>query len=469
MSSLSLTTAADQVRRWPYPSYGEYVAYQAKRARRTSGITRHYGRIRAKLADLLRKHAPEVETLLCLGARHRVEVEDFRRRGYRAEGIDLIEDEIVRRCDMANLDGDAGLHDCSFDAFVCAQSLEHCWDFDGFIRRSLPHCRNAVVAAVPVSLAVEVTPWQCSAFDFQRPEALPVAFESLFVGFQLIHREVRNNLLYFVLRRFAAPNAVHPTAGQGVMRNVLVANHLPGSKHSQSSLERLIFAQIDNSLEIGWRAENLLLVTNFAFQYRGVTAITTKLNQHCLRGSKMFAVEKLLNETDSPDTILWAHDLDCWQNCWFDAPEFAEIGACEYSRPTFNGGSIFWRPSARDIAAEIVCRLRNELAACEEPTLNEIFRDPRHRQRVTVLNPTYNVGCSGFKHRLSRSEKPVRASHFHPTNRLAWETHVLNRHHLVERSASPRLERVIRRWFPRLPTAVMTPNNLDQAERGRRD
>ena len=168
----------------------------------------------------------------------------------------------------------------------------------------------------------------------------------------------------------------------------------------------------------------------------------------------MFAVHELLKDTWPEETVFWAHDLDCWQNVWFDVPEFADVGACEYSRPKFNGGSVFWRPRARDIAAEVVRRLQSDVADREEPTMNEVFRTKAMRDRVTVLNPTYNVGCSGFKERLERSLKPVRASHFHPNNRLAWETHVLNRHGYSDRSASVRLEAVVRKWFPRLPIVL---------------
>jgi hypothetical protein len=235
-------------------------------------------------------------------------------------------------------------------------------------------------------------------------------------------------------------------------KNVLVANfkedkklefkHDRKRREGMDNLVKLIKAQIKNSLLLGWEAEDIILVTNFDFEFMGVKATYLELNKKCLTGSKMYAVKEIL-ERDLSD-IIWAHDLDAWQNVWFDCPEFLDVGACEYSRPKFNGGSVFWRKSSLDMVDEIIKRIEEKEQAKEEPTLDAVFKSDEYKDRVTVLNPTYNVGCSGFVKRYKHAIKPIKVCHLHPTNRIAWETHCLDRNGTNFRSISSRLEVVLR-------------------------
>jgi hypothetical protein len=144
---------------------------------------------------------------------------------------------------------------------------------------------------------------------------------------------------------------------------------------------------------------------------------------------------------------IWVHDLDAWQNVWFDCPKFKDVGICQYSRPKFNGGSIFYKPSAKDIVEAIISILKRNKEAREEPTIDKILKTNAYRHRVTVLNPTYNVGCSGFVARYMRSYKPIRVCHFHPHNRIAVETHLLDRNGLNVKSVDTRLEQLIGKYF----------------------
>jgi len=51
----------------------------------------------------------------------------------------------------------------------------------------------------------------------------------------------------------------------------------------------------------------------------------------------------------------------------------------------------------------------------------------KYKERTTIVNNTFNVGCSGFIKRFDASEKPIKVAHFHPTNRIAWDTHARGR------------------------------------------
>ncbi len=457
MNSAEHMGEAEGYRRWSFDSYAEYLAYQSGRAKRTKRVTLRYGAYRQRLIELVRELQPDVRTVLAVGARNPREVQDLLDAGFEAEGIDLAEDRFIRRCDMSDLDGSPYFRDRSYDAFLFVHSLEHCLDFPGFCARSLPHCRSLIAVAIPQRDEIATSRWDCVAYDFLHSGASAEAFERLFVGFELLHRETVNRTLLFVMRRKLPVTKEQQPLKRRIRANscfinLLVANRLLTRGGARNDLERMLRAQIENSLEVGWQASETLLVTNFPFAHAGITATVLDLNRHCPRGSKMFAVEHLLRSGLNENAIVWAHDLDCWQNVWFEPPDFLDVGACEYSRPTFNGGSVFWRPRALDIAAEVVRQINAERADREEPTINLVLRDELYRHRVTILDPTYNVGCSGFRERWERSDKPVRVCHFHPSNRLAWATHVLNRHSMPERSASMRLEQLLRRWYPGLAT-----------------
>jgi len=230
------------------------------------------------------------------------------------------------------------------------------------------------------------------------------------------------------------------------MKNLMVANLRERGRYSFENVDRLLKAQIENSVEVGWEEEDIILVANFDYEYMGVKTQKTDLNKHCFTGSKMFAV-KWVFENLNIDDIVWARDLDIWQNISFDPPEFKDVGLTTYSSSRLNGGCVFWKPSAKDMIDHIVLEINNG-SNKEEPVINKLFNTPEYKPRVTVLNNTYNVGCSGYYPRYLWAEKPIRAAHMNPTNRIAWETHRLNRDGMGAISISPRLENILRKYYP---------------------
>ena len=237
------------------------------------------------------------------------------------------------------------------------------------------------------------------------------------------------------------------------MQNVMVANlrNKNKKKYDSDRLITLIKAQIENSLQFGWTPENIIMLTNFEFSYMGVRAIPIKLNNFCFTGSKVFGVKWLMDNTEFEGPF-WCHDLDAWQNAPITCPDFKDAGFAQYSRPKINGGVQFWRHSGHDILDKIVDTLIKNSAAREEPTLDKFCLN---NKRVTMLNSKYNVGCSGFIPRYERSdEHPVKVCHFHPDNRIAWQTHALDRNAYGIVSVTPELEAVVRKYYPNLQTEL---------------
>ena len=148
----------------------------------------------------------------------------------------------------------------------------------------------------------------------------------------------------------------------------------------------------------------------------------------------------------------WAHDLDAWQNAPITCPKFKDAGFAPYSRRKINGGVQFWKRSGCDILEAVVVELVKNKAAREEPTLDKFCLD---NKRVTILNSKYNVGCSGFLPRYNRADEyPVKVCHFHPDNRIAWQTHRLDRNATGVVSVTPELESVVRKYYPKLQTKL---------------
>jgi hypothetical protein len=248
------------------------------------------------------------------------------------------------------------------------------------------------------------------------------------------------------------------------MKNLLVANAQDKGRYDLKHITTLCQAQVENSIECGWEPEDIILLTNFEFDFMGVDSHVIELNENCLRGSKLYGMKHLFDTGQVNGEAIWAHDLDAWQNCWFDEPEFKDIGTCYYSQPKINGGSIFWKHQAKYIL-EAVLKEVDKGAEREEPVLQRMLTDEKFRDRVTVLDHTYNVGCSGFVPRASRAMKPIRVAHMNPTNRIAWETHALDRNQVGIRGIGYRLEKLLRRYYPSLATEVVWAGVKKRKER----
>jgi len=248
------------------------------------------------------------------------------------------------------------------------------------------------------------------------------------------------------------------------MKNFIIANQSKNKRYIFKNINTLLKTQIENSLELGWKFQDIILLTNFDYEFMNVKSINISLNKKCLTGSKMFGM-KYLFDNNMINDIIWAHDLDCWQNVPFSCPDFKEVGITTYSTSKYNGGSIFWKKSSRDIVNKIIEEIENNKENKEEPTLNKILKSKQYKNRVTNINNTFNVGCSGYVKRWNRSIKPIRVCHMHPTNRIAWETHRLNRSGLCLMSVSDRLEKLLRKYYPNLATELSEEGKQAQARK----
>lgn len=242
------------------------------------------------------------------------------------------------------------------------------------------------------------------------------------------------------------------------MINFMVANmRKDHKKYNQVNVETMLKSQIENSMECGWKPRDIVVLANFEFKFMEVeTTLWEEPNNHCWTGSKMFGLSYLFDNAgrfNIEGEVVWSHDLDCWENHPIDGIKFEDVGIATYSNRKFNGGSIFWKYSAKDIVT-VIDYLLSAGEEKEEPTINRVLKSEKFGKRVTVVDNTYNVGCSGFVKRYNRSKKPIRVLHFNPMNKISWETHALDRNQLGEKAIGERLEKLVRKYYPYLATEL---------------
>src|SRR5260221_10472418 len=146
--------------------------------------------------------------------------------------------------------------------------------------------------------------------------------------------------------------------GVNDMKNLMIYIN-PKEKKFSSEHEDLTRIQIDNSLSLGWKPEDILLVTNFPYEYNGVKSIIvgdyTVFDQD--RSTKIPAINELFRRGFIDENeVYWFHDHDAFQLVQFEVrldkdAGFTTHGA--YNSKLWNAGSFFFKKSAKDIFLDI--------------------------------------------------------------------------------------------------------------------
>ena len=162
------------------------------------------------------------------------------------------------------------------------------------------------------------------------------------------------------------------------MKNLLIYINPSGISKNAETLARI---QIENILELGWKQEDIIFITNFPYEFMGVRAFEVDNSYFfaddpasikCYTMAKLFENDLIFKENE----LYWLHDLDHFQQLPFNEEEIVkEMGDCDFAlcdygrRYKFNCGSIFFRKSAGDIfkkIRDIMVEYRSENPRCEE-------------------------------------------------------------------------------------------------------
>jgi hypothetical protein len=204
------------------------------------------------------------------------------------------------------------------------------------------------------------------------------------------------------------------------MKNLLIYIN-PTEKKFSPEHESLTKIQIDNSLELGWDIKDILLVTNFPFEYKGVTSIVvgdyTVFDQD--RSTKIPAINELFQRGLIEDNqVYWFHDHDAFQLVPFEVTLEKDAGFTTHGAKNdvlWNAGSFFFKKSARDIFQTIE-EYMNKLNSNEQNALTYMWEHNIDgiNNRWQKMNISYNIGIYKIPQNIERSEKPLKVAHFHP-------------------------------------------------------
>ena len=195
--------------------------------------------------------------------------------------------------------------------------------------------------------------------------------------------------------------------------------------------------QIDNSLELGWKKEDILLVTNFPWEYRGVKSHVLRdnnFNVHKKTATKINAILTLMKHGVIDDEIHWFHDFDAFQMEEITEQEAEELlfgyhlAMTDYGKTTINQwldrrwstGSMFFNRESQYLF-EIWKDECYRYQANEEVVMLEILKKHRHqhiRELINKINITYNFATRrrSIKGTYEICDKPIKVIHFHPND-----------------------------------------------------
>lgn len=185
--------------------------------------------------------------------------------------------------------------------------------------------------------------------------------------------------------------------------------------------------QIENSLALGWEKEDILLFTNFDFEYGIVKANVlndVRFFNQLPRTSKIDAIIKLFkNGTIKKGELYWFHDLDAFQLYPITESEInlgnADIGMANYGRfKRWNTGSIFFNLNSKDIFYKIGKIVHKKLIDEEKALSLLIANEPDIGKRIKTIDRTYNFTAFNLKPSYKRAIKPIRIVHFHPLGEI---------------------------------------------------
>ena len=220
--------------------------------------------------------------------------------------------------------------------------------------------------------------------------------------------------------------------------------------HDFENVLQILRAQIDNSLELGWRPEDIMVYTNFRFRHRGIRRIGRfPIYPSCSFVNKWTALQQLWNDGCEDD--VWYHDCDAWQCVPFTFPdEVRHIGFVPY-KFGMQGGSVFIRHAARGLIDEYVSCAMGRDVKNDEHLWND-FQRGQHHDAITLLNTTWNVGRTDWHQRIQAAEKPFRVVHL--KSEESWIRHTLPDGKTVSANAfmcPERLQKILRQygqWHP---------------------
>lgn len=219
------------------------------------------------------------------------------------------------------------------------------------------------------------------------------------------------------------------------MKNLLIYLN-PSKKFTENTWanesELLIKVQIDNSLALGWKPEDVILVTNFDYEYNGIKSMVVPDELFCSlkpTATKILVILHLFDKGLIGPDLYWYHDIDAFQLEKISKEELylgnSPFALTDYGKTTINEsrdrrwstGTIFFTKESEFIFRLIKDKIY-QYRANEEVALLALTRRNRGNMNAVIkkLNITYNLATR--KRDVSAcyeiADKPLKVIHFHP-------------------------------------------------------
>src|SRR6266404_2452861 len=222
------------------------------------------------------------------------------------------------------------------------------------------------------------------------------------------------------------------------MKNLMI--YINPRKDFDEESKITVKIQIDNSLDLGWKTKDILLVTNFNYEYSGVKSIVTPDDNYCTfssTASKINAIVYLFQKKFiKKGEIYWFHDFDAFQLCEITEQELefdkkTDLLLPDFGRlPSWSTGSFFFKNSSenifnwiKDIMYKYEAMEENALSILtgQDTTIDEedkicvkgytthdIPEIKNINERIKKLNISYNLHSFNIRSNYAAAIKPLR-------------------------------------------------------------
>lgn len=199
------------------------------------------------------------------------------------------------------------------------------------------------------------------------------------------------------------------------MKNIIIYNKINidkfGGRRNDHVIENYLKAQIENSLYYKWDIKDIIVATNFPFEYMGIKNLN--LNDICeFSGfnNKWFGIREIFKNHFKEDC--WLHDYDNWQINELKFPTFdGNIAGCTYVfTEEWNTASLFLKKDC-EIYLDYVfdfLNINNKIQFdSDENAIAIIRRVDEVKNAFCTIDNKYNIGLTKLEHRYNAATKPV--------------------------------------------------------------
>lgn len=257
-------------------------------------------------------------------------------------------------------------------------------------------------------------------------------------------------------------------------------------KDDREKIFNYIRLQIENSLYFNWQIKDIVLITNFDFEYMGVKSyiLPRDICKWSAFANKLVAVNEMIKKGVIDDDF-WLHDVDAYQLIPFEFPQ--ECKDWGYTRHDPNrgkpqGGSGFYRKSAFDIVDSIANLILITKTTREEKFL-PLFVSPGGSNRTLKLEAAiknhkiksgdqynrlvaeYDIGKKAygvyserfsylnycwdfcivhqFNKKYPQTVQPIKIAHFHPEYIGCYDCFIMGKNKYNAKISTPYLDELL--------------------------